>query len=285
MSLTNEPFRGRSVALTGAASGIGRALALRFARGGARVAALDRDVRGLAKLAKEVGASADVRTIPLDVTDPSACQKVFAELASGFDGLDVLVNDAGISHRSPFATTELAVFRRVMEVNYFGAVNCTHAALPGLIARRGLVVTVSSIAGFAPLVGRAGYCASKHALHGLFDTLRCELRPHGVHVLLVCPGFTATAIERNALGADGAPAQHAQTRVGSQQEPEAVAEAIYRAAARRRRLLVLSRVGRATRLLTRIAPRLYDRLMERSLRAEPPASSVPTVAGPGAGPH
>jgi len=276
LSATDEPFRGRSVALTGAASGIGRALVLRFARGGARVAALDRDVRGLAKLAKEVGASADVRTIPLDVTDAGACQRVFEELASGFAGLDVLVNNAGISHRSPFATTELAVFRRVMDVNYFGALHCTHAALPGLIARRGLVVTVSSIAGFAPLVGRAGYCASKHALHGLFDTLRCELRPHGVHVLLVCPGFTATAIERNALGADGAPAQHAQTRVGSQQQPESVAEAIYHAAGRRRRLLVLSGVGRTTRLLTRVAPGLYERLMARRLRAELPAKLEPT---------
>ena len=268
MTSARDPFQGSSVAVTGAASGIGRALALRFVRGGARVAALDRDAAGLADLVEEAGAAADVRAVALDVADGDACRKAFTELASTFGGLDVLVNDAGISHRSAFADTELAVFRRVMDVNYFGALHCTHAALPALLERRGLVVTVSSVAGFAPLAGRSGYCASKHALHGLFDTLRCELRPRGVDVLLVCPGFTATAIERNALGADGAPSRRAQTRVGPQQRPEDVAEAIHRAAARRRRLLVLSPVGRAARVLTRVAPRLYDRIMSRGMEAE-----------------
>lgn len=268
MSRGEDPFRGRSVAITGAASGIGRALALRFARGGARVAALDRDAAGLASLAEEVGPEADLHGLALDVTDAEACQQAFAELASRFGGLDVLVNDAGISHRSAFAETELAVFRRVMEVNFFGALHCTRAALPALCESRGLVVTVSSIAGFAPLAGRSGYCASKHALHGLFDTLRSELRPQGVDVLLVCPGFTATSIERNALGPDGALSRRAQTRVGSQQQPAEVAEAIHRAAARRKRLLVLSPVGRLTRLLTRIAPGLYERAMSWSLREE-----------------
>ncbi|MDJ0787373.1 MAG: SDR family oxidoreductase [Myxococcota bacterium] len=264
-----EPFRRRHVALTGAASGIGRALALRFARGGARVVALDRDAAGLEALAK-AAVGLDLDTAVLDVTDPDACHAQFAALREERGGLDVLINDAGISQRSAFAETELEVFRRVMEVNFFGALYCTKAALPALLASRGLIVTVSSVAGFAPLLDRSGYCASKHALHGLFDTLRCELRPQGVDVLLVCPGFTSTAIEQNALGADGAPAQHPQTRVGRQQTPESVAEAIHGAAARRQRLLVLSPVGRTTRWLTRVAPALYERLMARSLHESSP---------------
>jgi NAD(P)-dependent dehydrogenase (short-subunit alcohol dehydrogenase family) len=229
---------------------------------------LDCDAAGVASLCEEAGPAADLRSVVLDVTDADACHEAFGELTAELGGLDVLVNDAGISHRSPFADTDLAVFRRVMDVNFFGALHCTQAALPALLQRRGLVVAVSSVAGFAPLLHRSGYCASKHALHGLFDSLRCELRPQGVDVLLVCPGFTATAIERNALGADGRAATRPQSRVGRQQRPEAVAEAIHRAAARRRRLLVLSPVGRAARVVTRVAPGLYERLMVRGLGAE-----------------
>ncbi len=262
----SAPFADRAVAITGAASGIGRALARRFARDGARVALLDRDGAGVAALAEELGA--DALALPLDVTDAAACRAALAAVVERFGGLDVLVNDAGLSHRSRFEDTALDVHRRVMEVNYFGALHCTQAALPALLASRGRIVTISSIAGFSPLVGRSGYCASKHALHGLFDTLRCELRDRGVSVTLVCPGFTATGIEAHALGADGRPTARPQSRVGGQASPEEVAEAIHRAAARRQRLLVLSRVGRLTRLLVRLAPGLYERLMTRRLRVE-----------------
>ena len=102
--------------------------------------------------------------------------------------------------------TEPAVIRRVMEVNFFGAVHCTRAALGDLVRTRGLIVAISSVAGFSPLIARTGYAASKHALHGFFDSLRTELVDSGVDALLVCPAFIATGIERNALGADGAPA-------------------------------------------------------------------------------
>jgi NAD(P)-dependent dehydrogenase (short-subunit alcohol dehydrogenase family) len=155
-----------------------------------------------------------------------------------------------------------------MDVNFFGALHVAKAALPSLLERRGLLIVTSSIAGFAPLLGRTGYCASKYALHGLFETLRCELAPHGVEVLIVCPGFTATGIERAALGADGGPADRPQSRVGGQASPERVADAVVRAAARGRRLLVLSPTGLAARVLTRVWPRGYERLMTRSLRSE-----------------
>jgi NAD(P)-dependent dehydrogenase (short-subunit alcohol dehydrogenase family) len=155
-----------------------------------------------------------------------------------------------------------------MDVNFFGAVDCTRAALPSLARRRGRIVVISSVAGFAPLLGRSGYCASKHALHGLYDTLRGELAGEGVSVTLVCPGFTATRIEQNALDGGGAPAAHAQSRVGRVASPEQVAEAIHLATLRRRRLAVLGGVGHATRLLVRVWPGLYDRLMRRALRVE-----------------
>jgi NAD(P)-dependent dehydrogenase (short-subunit alcohol dehydrogenase family) len=255
----------RVVAISGAASGIGRALAQRFAAGGAAVALLDRDAAGIAELAGELP---DALAVPLDVTDEAACCDAMTAVADQFGGIDVVVCCAGISQRGLFDETEMVVFRRVMDVNFFGTLHCTKAALPWIQQRKGSIVAISSVAGFAPLLGRSGYCASKHALHGLFDTLRVELAPEGVHVLVVCPGFTATAIERNALGSDGLLARHAQTRVGRQALPEQVAADIVRACEKRRELLVLSAVGRMSHLLVRLCPRLYARLMARGLADE-----------------
>jgi NAD(P)-dependent dehydrogenase (short-subunit alcohol dehydrogenase family) len=267
--VARRSFTAKTALVTGAASGIGRALCVRFARDGARVAALDRDAEGLERLVRElVGAGADAAGFPCDVTDEAACAAATRAAAARFGGLDVAACNAGISHRSLFADTDVRVLRRVMEVNFFGALHVAKAALPSLLERRGLVIVTSSIAGFAPLLGRTGYCASKYALHGLFETLRCELAPRGVDVLIVCPGFTATGIERAALGADGAPAAHPQSRVGGQASPEQVADAIVRAATRGRRLLVLSATGRISRALVRLWPRAYERMMTRALAVE-----------------
>ena len=255
--------------MTGAASGIGRALCLRFAREGARVAALDRDAEGLEGLARDLAAAgAEAAAFPCDVTDEAACRAAVAAALARFGGVDAVACNAGISHRSLFAETDVAVYRRVMDVNFFGALHVAKATLPSLLERRGLLIVTSSIAGFAPLLGRTGYCASKYALHGLFETLRCELAPRGVGVLIVCPGFTATGIERAALGADGTPTGRPQSRVGGQATPEQVADAVLRAAERGRRLLVLSATGRVSRALVRLWPRAYERMMTRALAVE-----------------
>ncbi len=259
-------FAGKTVAVTGAAGGLGRALALRFAAAGARVAALDRDAALLRELEFPPGAQA--LKLACDVTREEDCARAMAEARRAFGGIDVLVNNAGISHRSAFAATRPEVLRRVMAVNYFGAVHCTHTALPDLVARRGMVIAISSVAGFAPLLARSGYAASKHALHGFFASLRTELEPLGVKVLLVCPSFIRTGIERNALAGDGGPVRHAQTVIGARSAPEAVAEKVLRAARAERRLLLPDRVSRLSWWLCRFAPRVYERQMARRLAAE-----------------
>jgi short-subunit dehydrogenase len=122
--------------------------------------------------------------------------------------------------------------------------------------------------GFSPLYGRTAYAASKHALHGLFDSLRSELRGTGVAVLMVCPGFTATGIGTAALDGDGSITRHPQTTAGKPAAPGQVAEQVYRAARRNRRLLVLTPVGRLARMIHKVSPRLYEWLMVRKMRKE-----------------
>jgi NAD(P)-dependent dehydrogenase (short-subunit alcohol dehydrogenase family) len=265
----HSSFEDRTVLVTGAAGGLGRALALCFAAAGARVVALDREAAGLATLRAQL--EQDGRSclaLPCDVTDAAACERAIAAGVARFGALDVLVNNAGMSHRSAFANTELAVIRRVMEVNFFGAVNCTRVALPHLLAARGLVIAVSSVAGYTPLIARTGYAASKHAMHGFFESLRTELAPQGVAVMMVCPSFIATRIDRNALGGDGGPVRHAQVTVGRPLSAEAAARRIVGAAARRPRMLFIGRTARQAWWLSRIAPAIYERLMSRRLRGE-----------------
>jgi len=259
-------FRDKTVVVTGAAGGLGRALALRFAAAGARIVALDRDAAVLEGLTFPEGTPA--LRLACDVADEADCRRALAEARRAFGGVDVLINNAGITHRSAFAATRPEVIRRVMAVNFFGALHCTHAALDDLVARRGLVIAISSVAGFAPLIARTGYAASKHALHGFFDSLRTEVEPLGVKVLLVCPSFIQTGIEKHALAGDGGTARHPQSIVGSRSTPEAMAEKIYRAAGREQRLLLPDRVSTLAWWVSRLAPRFYERQMVKKLGRE-----------------
>jgi NAD(P)-dependent dehydrogenase (short-subunit alcohol dehydrogenase family) len=265
--MKTRDFKGAVVVITGAGGGLGRAMARQFAAAGARIGALDRDEAGLAGCVTELSAAgAECSAQCCDVTDAAACARALASVTERFGRIDVLVNNAGISHHGSFAETQLEVIRRVVEINFFGAVHCTKAALPALIASRGLVIAISSVAGFSPLLGRSGYSASKHAMHGLFETLRTEVAPQGVDVMMVCPSFVATDIDRHALGSDGRPSSRPKVVVGTSASPDAVARRIFTAARRRRRLLLVGRVAQQAYWLSRFLPSVYERIMARRLR-------------------
>ena len=255
------------VAITGGAGDIGRAIAAAYLRRGARVALLDLPGERLDAAAQGLAAPDRVAALPCDITDPAACDRAIAAIEARFSGLDVLVNNAGLTQRSRFEDTAPDVIRRVIEVNLFGAMNCTRAALPALRRRRGTVAAISSVAGFAPLVGRTAYAASKHALHGFFDSLRTEGAPD-VHVLLVCPSFVSTGFEGRAMGPDGRPLSGPRATIGRKLTPAEVADAVVDAVSRGQRQRLVSPVAHASFWLSRVAPGLYDRLMRRSQRAE-----------------
>lgn len=260
-------FGGSSVVITGGAGGIGTALAHSFARAGANIAILDLPQSPLEVVCDEVAAhGGNVVAVTCDVTDRTMCEKAMQTVQRELGGIDVLINNAGAVHRSQFVDTDADVIQRVFEVNVFGSLNCTKAAQPSLLESKGLIIVISSVAGLAPVAGRAGYVGSKHALHGLFESAAAELRPSGVDVLMVCPTFTASGFEAAAMGADGKPANQPRSKIGSLAQPEEVADAVLRAAQRGQRRLILSPMGRAAALLSRIAPRVYEHMMLRGLK-------------------
>ncbi|TVQ46377.1 MAG: SDR family oxidoreductase [Gammaproteobacteria bacterium] len=194
----------QTVLITGASSGIGRALALELDRRGARLVLAARRLEALEAVRAACSTPARHHLLALDLEDADALPARAAEAERLAGPIDILVNNAGLSLRGRIAETDIAVDRRIMEVNYFGSIGLTKALLPGMLARgRGQVVVVSSIVGHISTPMRSAYAASKHALHGWFDALRAEVHDQGIRVTLVLPGYINTDISLNALCPDG----------------------------------------------------------------------------------
>jgi NAD(P)-dependent dehydrogenase (short-subunit alcohol dehydrogenase family) len=262
-------FRDKVVVVTGAASGIGAAICYKFSREGARIGLLDMDEEGVKSAADKLRATgADAVGICCNVVSEGECTWAIKEVIQRYGGIDVLINNAGITQRSAFVDTEISVYRRVMDVNFFGSLHCTKAAIDSLIEQKGTVIVIESLAGITPLLGRTGYSASKHALHGFFTSLRSEIRADGVHIMIVCPGFVKTNLQTRALGGDGRVTTHPQSVVGRPTSAAKVAEAIYKGTLKKKHLLVITPVGKLTYWMNRFAPMLYERIMARHLKEE-----------------
>ncbi len=258
MPMSENEFTGLSVVVTGAAGGIGAATAKRFARGGARVALLDIDIEAARSVAAQLR---DAMALAVDVTNPESCRTAIEQVQSDWGGVDVLVNNAGVTHISKFVDTDVEVLQRVMDINFWGSVYCTDAALPSLIERAGRIVVISSIAGFAPLVLRTGYSASKHALHGFFESLRSELVDSEVSVTMVCPFLVRTGI-KDLMGTTG------RVGTGNIAEPSVIAEEIFAAALARERLLLPSEESRVAYELSRSDPAGFEQIMIATMKGE-----------------
>ncbi len=262
-------FKGKSVIITGASSGIGEALAVRLAARGARLTLAARNADELARVAKRCEtAGGEAAMAPTDVTDPESCRHLVERAVTVFGGVDSLVNNAGISMLARFdEVTDLTVFDRIMRVNYLGAVYATHFALPHVVKARGLLVAVSSLTGKFGAPTRSGYAASKHAMEGFFDTIRIELAPSGVDVLVVSPGFIGTDIRAKALGGDGKPlGESPRDESRGNITPDACAAAIERAMIGRKRDIIVPARDNIARWVQLVAPSLLDRVAEKRTR-------------------
>ena len=257
------------VLITGGTSGIGLACALEFGRAGARVVITGRDATKLATAAQVLAqASIEYRTVQGDVGVLADATRAVADTIAAFGRLDVLINNAGLSMRAKFADVDVRVLEQLMQTNFFGTVYTTKAAMPHLLASKGTIVGISSIAGYRGLPGRTGYSASKFAMNGFLEALRTELLPQGVNVLTAAPGFTASNIRHAALLANGQPQHDTPRDEGKMMTSEEVARHLREAVVQRRRSLVLTGQGKLTVLLNKLLPGLTDKLVLANFRKE-----------------
>ena len=253
-----DAFRGKVVWITGASSGIGRALALAFAAAGARLILSARNAGQLAAVQRSCGA-AECHVLPFDLADLDALPARALEALACYGLVDIMVHNAGLAARARVTETTREVHERVLRTNYLGPALLTQALLPSMLAQGGgQFVVVSSLTGVygSPLL--AAYAASKHALHGFFESLRAEEHDRGIGVTLVVPGFIRTDITAHALTGSGGSFGRVLGIYDTAMSPEECARRILRAAARRREEVLIGGAEIWTVYLKRWLPRVLS---------------------------
>ena len=266
----SKGLEGKVVVVTGASSGIGEAMAREYAKMGAKVVMAARREEELNRIAQEITAQGgEVEYVACDVTKEQECKHLIERAVKRFERIDVMICNAGLSMRALFDDCDLSVLHRLMDVNFWGTVNCTKYALPWLQRSRGSLVGISSVAGIHGLPGRTGYSASKYAMTGFLDTIRVENLKKGVHVMTACPGFTASNVRFSALTADGSQQGETPRNEAKMMTPEQVAHIVALGIRRRKRMCLMEWEGRGTHLLKKFFPALVDRLFYAVMAQEP----------------
>lgn len=263
-------LKDKVIVITGASSGIGKALAFEFAARGSKVVLAARSEEKLQQIAEEIGKKHEMPIIlKTDVSRENDCKNLILAAQESHGRIDVLINNAGISMRALFADTNIDVLKKLMDVNFWGTVYCTKYALPYLLQSKGSVVGVSSIVGFKGLPGRTGYSSSKFAMHGFLETLRIENLKKGLHVLIACPGFTASNIRNTALDGDGKQQGESPRTEEKMMTAEEVAKHIANAVEKRKRTLILTSQGKMTVFLNKFLPGFMDKMVYNHMAKEP----------------
>ena len=260
-----------TVWITGASGGIGLACAEVYAAKGARVILSSRREGALEKVADDLSYRLKLQRektfviAPLDLENPDSLDGVVKRVLSEVETVDIMIHCGGISQRSLAIETSLEVDRRVMEIDYFGTVALTKSLLPYFLKRQaGQFVVVTSLMGVFSSPLRSGYCGAKHALHGFFEALRAELYEDGIRITLVCPGFIATDISRNALVADGSKQGTMDDKTGSGLTPMECAKRIEIGVSKNKAVLLVGRSEVLAVYIGRFFPGLLRRIMRKT---------------------
>ena len=255
-------FKNKVVVITGGSDGIGKALVDALLPLGAKVATCGRNQDKLYDLQIRHSGS-HLHTIVADVSNENDCKNFIDSTISVFGGIDILINNAGISMRALLKDADIDVIRKVMDINFFGMVYCTKLAVDSIIERKGTIVGVSSIAGYRGLPGRSGYSASKFAMNGWLESIRTELKDNGVNVMWVCPGFTTSNIRNAALNSKGQSQGESPMDEGKLMSSEECAGHILHAIEKRKRTLVLTFTGKRTVFMNKFFPGWADNLVKK----------------------
>lgn len=232
---------GKTAWVTGASSGIGEALVTAFVAAGGSAVLSGRNLGELERVASETGAPERCHILPFDTADFDVLPDMVAAAIGFRGGIDVLVNNAGISQRSLALDTDFSVYERIVEVDLLAPIALTQALLRHLLDRgAGQIIMISSVAGKAGIPMRTAYCAAKHGLIGYADALRSEVAGQGVKVLVVAPGSVRTNVSRNALNADGSARGASDAAIDNGIDPDKVAGVIWDAAAEGKREIVIA---------------------------------------------
>lgn len=258
------------VIITGASSGIGKALAYEFGRRDFCIVIAARNIENLKEVENELkNKKSEVISVQADVSIENDCEKIINTAIHHYNRIDILINNAGISMRALFEDLDLKVLHTLMNTNFWGTVYCSKYALPWLLNSKGSLVAVSSIAGFAPLPGRTGYSASKFAIHGFMHTLRVENLKKGLHVMIAAPGFTASNIRKVALIADGSIQGETPRKEEKLMSAEKVAYYIAEGIRFRKRSVILTTEGKLTVLLYKFFPKMMEKIIYNHMAKEP----------------
>lgn len=261
--MRSDAFRDQVVIVTGASAGIGKSLALLLAGQGAKVAIAARRADRLEQIAESCRMfCGEVLVVPTDVSDEAQCKALVEKTILTFGRLDMLINNAGLAVSALLREyVDLRLFHQVIDVNFYGAVNCTYYALPYLMQSKGRIVTVSSLGGKGGIPYNTSYTASKYALHGFYDSLRMEMQPHGISISVICPYWVITEFHEALLDKTGVPrgkqgrALYTKKRMNAERCAEIILEAAYQ-----RRHELLMGPGGLLVWLKLIAPNFLDRL-------------------------
>ncbi|WP_416908024.1 MAG: SDR family NAD(P)-dependent oxidoreductase [Polymorphobacter sp.] len=239
--MARKRFQNQTAWITGASSGIGRALAIALSKEGATLLLSGRNQQALAETADACGGA---ETLAFETTDFDALPGIVEQALARLGHIDMLANNAGISQRSLALDTGFDVYRRLMEVDFFAPLRLTQLVLPHMVARRrGLLINNASIAGKFGSPLRTGYCAAKHALVGWSDALRAEIAQYGIAVHVVTAGYVQTGIAENAVTGDGSPVGPGDDPVNQGLPAADAAEMILAGVARGQREIVVGKPG------------------------------------------
>lgn len=258
-------FNAQIVWITGASSGIGEALAYELSQEGARLILSARNLKKLRQVKSRCINPQQHWVIPLDLANTATLNAAVTQVFREVNRVDVLIHCGGVSQRAFAQDTDLAVDRRIMEINYFGAVALTKLILPSMLQHQsGYLVVISSVVGKFGTPLRSAYAASKHALHGFFDSLRAEVYETGIRITLVCPGFIKTDVSLHALTAEGAPYGKMDAAQANGMEVRVCAQRVVRAMHHQTEEVLIGGKEVWVVYLKRLFPRWFNRLIRRS---------------------